>query len=231
MLRDLLPLILALIVAYIVYVLREIRRRHSRVNPPLPRLSMKEAFDLWLRGLRDDPDRQFVPAEMVSGELSVKLLADAEASLLETERHFLEADNPRLAVRRAILESAAIGLHLEAIAEFGETERKALLKGYVEGMDGLLRHAWRLSVLRWIALRHYARFKHDDAVAGDWFHHFMQVARPYVREKVRLGRESVLRLDEGSGQFAQIYDQLLEELQQRMLKVRPKKRFVPVDLP
>ena len=106
-----------------------------------------------------------------------------------------------------------------------------LIKGYEEGMDTLLRAAITSSTVKWIVLRVYARWKFDDAVSNDWFHLYMHTARPYIREKVRLAREFVLRADAGAERFAEIYDTLLGELQEKMLKARPKKRFVRPDLP
>jgi hypothetical protein len=82
-----------------------------------------------------------------------------------------------------------------------------------------------------MALRWYARMKYDDAVPGDWFHHYLRVAGPYVREKVRLAREHLVEFNEGAARFVQIYDALLAQLRHDMLAARPKKRFPPSDLP
>jgi hypothetical protein len=230
MLDDLLPLIVALTVATIVYVLRERRRRRHRLNPPRPDLTTREAWEMWRRGARNYFDGAFVPAGIEPGVVSEHVQEGAGLSLGEAERLCNETENPRLALRRAILESAAISLHLAAISELGEAEKKALLKGYAEGMDELLQDAFRISTLRWMVLRQYARLKYDDATNADWFHHFMHVAGPYIGEKVRLARDSVLQVDKGSGRFVEIYDELLSELRKEMIKVRPKKRFVPPDL-
>ena len=82
----------------------------------------------------------------------------------------------------------------------------------------------------WLALRYYLRLKYDDAVADDWLHHFLRVARPYVREKVRLARDYLVEVDPSAGRFAEIYDKLLDELRREMLKTPPKRRFPPADL-
>ena len=230
-LRDLVPLAAVLAAATLIYVLRELARRRLLIRPSMPGLTMSEAWDLWLHGARNGPDGAFVPAEITPEKIPADLQAGVKASLLETESLSSEADNSRLVVRRTILNSAVIALHIEAISAFGEADRKALLKGYEEGMDQLLEGAWRASTLHWIVLRQYARLKYDDAAAADWFHHFMHVARPYIREKARLAREFVLRMDEGSGRFAEIYDELLEQLRKETLKAHPKKRFVTPDLP
>lgn len=226
-LRDLAPLLIALGVAAIIYILRETRRRRLRMNPSRPGLTMQEAWELCLQDSSKHPDGVLIPAALQPEAVP----AAAVKRLFELEGRCLEADNPRVAVREAVLENAVIALHLEAISELGEPERAALLRGYAEGMDQLLRDAWTASTLQWIVLRLYSRLKYDDAVAGDWFHHFMHVARPYIREKVRLAREFVLRMDEGSGRFVEIYDSLLQELRREMLKARPKRRFAAPDLP
>ena len=231
MLDDLLPLLAALTVAAVVYGLREARRRRLRVSPPMPGLTMQEAWERWLGGARHNLDDIFVPPGAAPDETPPRLRAEVGKSLMEIERRCAEADNPRAALRRAILHGAVIALHLEAVSALGEPERKALLQGYEEGMDELLRDAWRASTLTWIVLRQYGRLKYDDATASDWFHQFMHVARPYVREKVRMAREFVLQMDEGSGRFVEIYDELLQQLREEMLKARPKKRFVAPDLP
>ena len=59
----------------------------------------------------------------------------------------------------------------------------------------------------------------------------MGQAGPYIREKVRLAKEHILQADPGAGRFAELYDTLLGELRDKMLKARPKRRFVPSDLP
>lgn len=227
MLRDLLPLIAALTIAVVIYAVRELRRRRTTVNPPFPDLTLAEAWQHWKRGVADHPDQTFFPADLAVAEEA----KDFEPELDRIEAGLSSSEHPRLALRTAILESAGVSLHLDAIARLGEMERKALLKGYEDGMGTLLTSAQRLSTIRWAFLRLYARLKYDDAVPDDWFHNFLRVARPYVREKVRLAREHVLERNEGSGQFAQVYDRLLDGLAKDMLKVPPKRRFVAPDLP
>jgi hypothetical protein len=165
-LRELIPLMMALTAAAIVYVARERRRRRMRIRPLRPRIRMRE----------------------VSGS----------PALLELERVCLASDHPRVAFRRAALESAVEDLYLEAI------------------------QAQRSDAPAWPALREYLRLKYDDAVAGDWFDHFMDVARPYIRERVRLSQES-------ADGFARIYDELLYELINEALSAPQKKSFVPPD--
>jgi hypothetical protein len=226
-LRDLVPLILALAIAVAIYAARELRRRRITVNPLFPDLTLAAAWQLWRRGIPDHPDKAFLKAAVTSaGEA-----ADVEPLLTGIDTSLSRSDHPRLALRAAILENASIALHLDAIIGLGEVERKALLKGYEEGMEDLLASARRLSTIRWAFLRLFARLKYDDAVPDDWFHNYLRVARPYVREKVRLAREHVLERNEGSGQFAQVYDQLLNGLTGETLKIPPKRRFVAPDLP
>ena len=55
------------------------------------------------------------------------------------------------------------------------------------------------------------------------------MARPYIREKVRLTREFALHLDEGAERYAKIYDELLRELLKEALAAPQKKSFVPPD--
>jgi hypothetical protein len=213
LLRELYPLLVAMAAAAVVYALRELRRQRMQVNPQMPEVLIREAWELWQAG---QPER--VPAH---------LHAALEADLLATEARCLESGAGRLALRRAILESATMALHLETISQYGETERKALLGGYEEGMDTLLGDALTAATLKWTVLRHYGHLKYDDATAQDWFEHFTDVAKPYIREKVRLAREFVLERDEGAGRFVARYDALLAELGDAMLKAPPKKRYVP----
>jgi hypothetical protein len=229
-LQDLLPLLAALAVAALLYILRERRRRRLWLSPARPDLTMAETCDLWRRGHRGWTDHAFHPPEAAAGASPAEVEEEARRGLFETEKAILRSDHPRLAARRAILESAILALHLEAVAALGEAERTALLSGYAEGMDGVLRTAWRICELRWALLRIYAGLKFDDAAPGDWFHHFLWIARPYIREKVRLAQEHVLRMDAGSGRFVEVYDQLLDQLRKEMLKARPKQRFVEPDL-
>ena len=107
---------------------------------------------------------------------------------------------------------------------------RGFLRGYEPDMDELLVNAVTSSAVKWVVLREYARWKFDDAVAGDWFHEYMGLAGPYIREKVRLAKEHVLQADPSAGRFAQLYDTLLGELRDKMLRTRPKKRFVRRDL-
>lgn len=213
--RDLIPLLLVLAAAAYIYVVRERRRRRLKVNPPLPDISMEAAWDAWFSSNPAPPH----------------LREQAEKELLETERYCLASGHPRLALRRAILESSITVLHLEPILELGEAERKVLLRGYEEGMAEMLRKTCELCALKTAVLRYYAALKYDDAVPDDWFEQFERVASPYVREKVRLARACMIELDEGAGRFARVYDKLLQDLQMDLLKAAPKRRFVPPDLP
>ena len=146
-------------------------------------------------------------------------------------RHVEASDYPRAAVREAILELAGMALYLDAIGALGENERAALLKGYSAGVDEQLRATARAYQVEWMVLRWYTRMKYDDAVPGDWFHHYLRVAGPYVREKVRLAREHLVEFNEGAARFVQIYDALLAQLRHDMAAAPPKKRFPPSDLP
>jgi len=186
------------------------------MNPPMPDLTVAEAWELWLRENRDPL------TEALKGRVK-EMLAAAETACSQ-------ADHPRVALRHAILGHAVIALHLEAVSEFGEEERAVLLRGYELGMDGLLQEARKAATIAWLVLRLYGRLKYDDVVPEDWFHNFMWVAAPYIREKTRLAREFVVRMDEGSGRIVEIYDELLQELRNGMIKARPKKRFVPPDI-
>jgi hypothetical protein len=226
MIRDLLPFFFALALAVLIYIARERRRRRTEIRPRAPELTMREAWRLWWGGLSENPDVGFTPTGWELEQVDSNLRAEALRALLDFE----QADNTRQSVRRAILESAAMALHLECILRLGEPEKKALLEGYRPELEPL-ENAWRGGVLRWMVLRRYASLKYDDAVSDDWFHYFMHAARPYVREKIRVAREFVLQMDEGAGRIARIYDALLDELQKDALKAPPKKRFVRPDLP
>jgi len=138
----------------------------------------------------------------------------AAPALLEIEKGCLAADDPRMAFRRAAIENAVAGLYLEAIAECGVANTGDLLRAHTGTAQ---------------VLREYLHLKYDDAVADDWFDHFTRVARPYIREKVRLTREFALHLDEGAERFARIYDTLLQELVKEALAAPQKKSFVPPD--
>jgi hypothetical protein len=182
LLRELFPLVTALTVAVLVYLMRERRRRRMRIEPPRPDLAMAE----------------------LSGA----------PGLLQIEQVALAADNPRVAFRRAAIENAVAALYLETIAACGVQNTAEMLRAHTE---------------TWRTLREYLRLKYDDAVTDDWFDHFTGVARPYIREKVRLTREYALHLDEGAQRYTRIYDQLLQELLQEALDAPQKKSFVPPD--
>lgn len=182
MLRELFPLMTALTVAAVVYLMREQRRRRMRIEPPRPDIAMAEL--------------------------------NSAPALLQIERSALAADNPRVAFRRAAIENAVAALYLETIAACGVQNTGEMLRAHTE---------------TWRTLREYLRLKYDDAVADDWFDHFTGVARPYIREKVRLTREYALHLDEGAERYARIYDELLHELLQEALDAPQKKSFVPPD--
>lgn len=252
----------ALIIAVVVYIIRELRKYRRQVNPRRPDLTMKEAWQHWLAGIPKHPDKtlyELLPAPASSANassrppsrrcqeyfqgnsgwapddggsaVSERVLADAWRDLLEIETLSHQADEERLLIRQAIIASATMELLLEAISQHDEQGRRALIQGYQQGMDQLLQDAITGSRLKWIVLREYARWRFDDAVTNDWFHQYVHLARPYIREKVRLAREHVLRTDAGAGRFAEIYDTLLAELREQVLAAPPKQRFVPPDLP
>lgn len=227
-LGDLFPLLAALALAAAVYGWRERHRRRTEVRPPFPEMRIEEAWDWWCRGSRDAADLALSPP--LTDPLPEAWLAQALAGLIETERRCLASDHPRVGLRHALLENATLSLHLEAVLEAGEAERPALLKGYQPGMDPWLREVLALSVVHWLVLRRYAHWRYDDAVEDDWFHRFYRIARPYIREKVRLARECLLQADAGSLRLVEIYDQLLQELVQKSLKATPKRRFARPDL-
>ncbi len=145
--------------------------------------------------------------------LAMREVCDVPA-LLEIERACLAADVPRQAFRRAALENAVAALYLEAVAAYGVPDTAGPLRAH----NAICR-----------ALREYLRLKYDDTVEGDWFDHFTAVARPYIRERVRLTREFALHLDSGAERYTGIYDQLLRELFQEALDAPQKKSFVPPD--
>jgi hypothetical protein len=205
---DFYPLLAALAIAALAYVLRERHRKRTRIQPARPDLTTDEAWQLW----RADPEHQ-APDDV---------LAQARASLHDPD----SMDS----LRREILRSATTALYLEAILELAETERKALLKGYEEGMEPLLRSVIGVSNVRWRVLRLYGRLKYDDAVAEDWFEQYVAVAAPYIREKVRLARAFLVEFDAGASRLVEIYDELLRDLETRLLKSPPKRRYAPPDL-
>ena len=137
-----------------------------------------------------------------------------EPHLLAIERAALADDDPRVVIRGAAIDHAVAALYLETIAALG-----------VQDTDEQLHTHNRI----WQVLREYLHLKYDDAVAGDWFDHFTAVARPYIRERVRLTREFALHLDEGAERYAKIYDDLLRDLRQEALRAPQKKTYVPPD--
>ncbi len=141
-------------------------------------------------------------------------VCDAPA-LLEIERACLPTDDPRVAFRRAAIENAVA----RAVSGNYRRMRRARIPA---------RCCAPICEI-WQALREYLRLKYDDAVPDDWFDHFTRVARPYIREKVRLTREFALHLDEGAERYARIYDELLQELLHEALAAPQKKSFVPPD--
>lgn len=146
-------------------------------------------------------------------DLAMRDVSDHPA-LIAIERAALAADDPRVAFRRAAIENAVAALYLETIAACGVENTGEMLRAHTE--------IWR-------ALREYLRLKYDDAVPDDWFEHFTGVARPYIKEKVRLTREFALHLDEGAERYARIYDELLQGLLDEALAAPQKKSFVPPD--
>ena len=227
-LRDLAPLLVALTLAAVVYAFRERCRRRRRMSPKLPDLTMAEAWALWRDGVVVSADRELQDGSPVPHDDAGE---SVPAALLEAERLCTDSDHPRLAVRRLILDQAAMSLHLDAVLRLGEEDRKLLLEGYEPDMVPRLRAACLTSGVLQAVLRLYAQLKYDDAVARDWFHHFLHLARPYIRERVRVAREYVLSMDEGSGRIVEVYDRLLHDLRKEMIEARPKKRFAAPDLP
>jgi hypothetical protein len=146
-------------------------------------------------------------------EVTMQELSDAPA-LLEIERACLAADDPRVAFRRAAVESAVGALYLQIVTEAGVPDTSEMLAAYTQ---------------TWRTVREYLHLKYDDAAPDDWFDHFLLVARPYIRERVRLTQEYALHLDEGAQRFARIYDALLRELVKEALAAPQKKTFVPPD--
>jgi hypothetical protein len=224
-------ILLALIVAVAVYAVREIRRWRATVRPRRPDLTMEEAWQEWSGTISRHPDREFIPGGLNVEALPDHVRADCERNLALMAQQAEGADEAeRMVIRRFILANATLATLLEAIGEQDENARQALVKGYQAGMDSLLRDAITSTTVKWIVLREYARGKFDDAVNGDWFHHYLHTARPYIREKVRLSRVHMLETDAGAGMFVAVYDTLLEELRKRVLRTRPKRRFVKPDL-
>lgn len=220
----------ALVAAVVAYLVRELRRRRLRVNPRLPELTMEEAIELWRKGGGKDPDAALLSASL-RGAPEGPILEAAARVAREAEQRSLRAGSPRQAIREAILAQATLALKLEAICERDERTRAALVAGYQPGMEELLGEGARICHTGWRLLRCYARLKFDDATPEDWFHRYVHLARPYIREKVRLAEAAIVEMDEGARRFAEIYDLLLGDLKKEALAAPPKKRFVRPDLP
>ena len=214
MLEDFIPLVLALALAATIYVVRERRRRRTSIRPARPDVTMAEAWELCvMAGTPGTPEAR----------------EKARQSLLETERVLAERGDLR-ALRREIIGSVTTALYLETILGLAEAERAVLLKGYEAGMEPLLRSVIEVSNLRWTVLREFGRLKYDDAAAEDWFEQYVEIARPYIAEKVRLAREFLVELNQGAARGVEIYDELLRELEEWLVASPPKKRFVPSDI-
>lgn len=220
----------ALVAAVFAYIVRELRRRRLRVNPRRPELGMAEAVELWRRSGDRDPDHALVPEQLRGAPAGAVLQAVARTGY-EAEQRSLRAASPRQAIREAILAQATLALQLEAILGRDERARAALVAGYQPGTQELLSEGARICHQSWRLLRFYARLKFDDAAPEDWFHRYVRLARPYIREKVRLAEAAVIEMDEGARRFVEIYDLLLAGLKKDALAAPPKKRFVPPDLP
>lgn len=221
---------LLLAAAVVVSLLRELRRWRMRVHPRFPELTMEEALAMWRRESRPDPDAVLLP-EASAAVPSPPVWEAAAQAALEAGEWSRQFPDVRRAIRQAILSQAVLALKLEAILGRDEAARQALVLGYRPGMDELLAGGAAACHLTWRLLRHYARLKFDDAVPDDWFHRFLRLARPYIREKVRLAEAAVVSMDEGARRFAAVYDLLLEELERQALAAPPKQRFVRPDLP
>ena len=220
----------ALVAAVVVYLVRELRRRRLRVNPRLPELTMDEAVELWRKGGGKDPDAALLPESLRSAPEGPVLEAAVRVAR-EAEQRSLRAASSRQAIREAILAQATLALKLEAICARDERARAALVKGYQPAMEELLGEGARICHASWRLLRCYGRLKFDDAAPEDWFHRYVRLARPYIREKVRLAEAAIVEMDEGARRFAEIYDLLLADLKKEALAAPPKKRFVRPDLP
>ena len=206
---DFYPLIAALAIAVAVYILRERRRRRIQIQPARPEITIEEAWQLWLAQSGYEGTEHVI-----------------------TQAHYSLPDPGSVdALRREIVRSATTALYLEAILELGEQERRALLKGYEEGMEPLLRTIAGVSNVRWRVLREYGRLKYDDAAPEDWFEQYIQLAGPYIQEKCRLSRAFLVELDQSASRLIEIYDNLLRDLESNLLKSPRKKRFAPSDLP
>jgi len=192
---------------------------------------MEEAWDILHAGEAKNPDLALLPSGAEFPAPPEPVAAQVRRAVLDVEQAAASEWSPLRAVRTAILSSAGMALHLEALAACDESTRQSLIRGYEANMDHLLRGAVAGASLQWLVLRCYARWKFDDAVTDDWFQNYVRVARPYIREKVRLARQHVLRVDEDARRFTEVYDRLLSELAKELLPAPPKKRFVQPDLP
>src|SRR5205814_1705299 len=195
-LADFYPLIMALAIATVMYIVRDRHRKRTRIAPARPDLTLTEAWELWRA------QRNF----------------EATEDVLAQTRDSLEEPDSLDSLRREIVRSATTALYLEAILQLGDAERKALLKGYQEGMERLLRGIVGVSNVRWRVLREYGRLKYDDAAPEDWFEQYVQVAAPYIGEKVRLARAFLVELDQSASRLVEIYDELLHDLESNLLK-------------
>jgi len=221
----------ALILAAAAYVVRELRRWRHEIRPKNPTMTIRQAWKRWEEGIRKHPDRRFAGAALRPDAVPEPLREHVRRHLEEMAALAASAEeHERHAVRRMILSQVTLELLLDALARSDETSRQALIQGYQPGMAEALRQAAVASRVKWLVLRDYARWKFDDAVPDDWFHHYRGLAGPYIRERVRLARSYMLEADAGAGRFIEIYDTLLAELRDQALKARPKKRFPPGDL-
>jgi len=220
-----------LLAAVIAYAIREIRRYRQRTRPRRPDISMEETWTIFRQGDPRNADLALLPSGASVPEPQESVLEQLRRRLLDLERAWADQWDQRRAVRAAILSSTVIALHLEALGKCDESARRALIKGYQAEMDRQLREATDAATIEWLVLRCYARWKFDDAVPDDWFHNYVRIARPYIREKIRLAQQHVLQVDEDARRFTEVYDKLLAELGEKLLPAPPKKRFVPPDLP
>jgi hypothetical protein len=117
-------------------------------------------------------------------------------------------------LRRQILHHATLALYLETILELDWVE---------PSLEPQITQKVAVAAERWQTLREYARLKYDDAAPEDWFEHYRALAAPFIREKLHAAKESHTSLVE-------IYNALLQDLQQSLLQSRPKQRYVPPDL-
>src|SRR5437016_403725 len=97
------PLVAALAIAAVAYVVRERHRRRTRVQPARPDLTIDEAWQLW---------------RSQSGYHA------PEDVMMQARRGLQEPDSLD-SLRRDIVRSVTTALYLETILELGEAERKA----------------------------------------------------------------------------------------------------------